>query len=60
MMLSLARMLDLRVVAEGVETPRQAEFLRSRGCDAMQGYLFAKPMPVADWLSDTGPVTLHQ
>ena len=60
MVMSLARMLDLRVVAEGVETPRQAEFLRSRGCDAMQGYLFAKPMPVAQWLAAVSPDTPPQ
>lgn len=51
LILSMASSLGLRVVAEGVETPEQAEFLVARGCDAMQGYLFARPMPIDEWLS---------
>jgi len=43
--LALARSLDLSVVAEGVETPGQFEFLQRHGCQAFQGYLFARPMP---------------
>ncbi|HET7201390.1 MAG TPA: EAL domain-containing protein, partial [Burkholderiales bacterium] len=39
----LAQDLRLKVVAEGVETEAQLAFLRSNGCDEMQGYLFAKP-----------------
>lgn len=42
---SLGQTLNLRVVAEGVETDAQAEFLRSINCDEMQGYLFSKPLP---------------
>jgi diguanylate cyclase (GGDEF)-like protein len=41
----LAHALKLRVVAEGVETEAQAELLIQLGCDELQGYLFAKPMP---------------
>ncbi|GAC1407710.1 MAG: GGDEF domain-containing phosphodiesterase [Burkholderiaceae bacterium] len=48
--LSMARHLRLRVVAEGVETREQADFLTTAGCDVMQGYLFAKPMPIDEWL----------
>jgi len=43
--LALARNLDLEVVAEGVETERQAEFLRERGCDVLQGFLYSRPVP---------------
>ncbi len=41
---SLARSLDLRVIAEGVEVPEQWEFVRSLGCDAVQGFYFGKPV----------------
>lgn len=44
-MLHAARALGIRVVAEGVEDETQAIFLRSAGCDRMQGYWFARPMP---------------
>ena len=43
-MISMAHSLDLRVVAEGVETEEQVAFLRSQQCDAIQGYLFGQPM----------------
>jgi EAL domain-containing protein (putative c-di-GMP-specific phosphodiesterase class I) len=43
--ISLGRTLNLRVIAEGVETDAQAAFLRSVNCDEMQGYLFSKPIP---------------
>jgi diguanylate cyclase (GGDEF)-like protein len=42
--IALARNLKLRVVAEGVETGDQLDYLKLRGCDEMQGYLFARPM----------------
>jgi diguanylate cyclase (GGDEF)-like protein/PAS domain S-box-containing protein len=41
----LAHALSLQVVAEGVETAEQAAFLRAAGCEAMQGFLFARPAP---------------
>jgi len=44
-MLHAARALGIRIVAEGVETETQAIFLRAAGCDRMQGYWFARPMP---------------
>ena len=44
----LAGMLDLKVVAEGVETPEQLDTLRSVGCDHASGYLLAKPAPAAE------------
>ena len=43
--LAMAQGLGLRVVAEGVETPRQQDFLTEHHCDEMQGYLFSKPVP---------------
>ncbi len=43
---SLARSLRLQVVAEGVETPEQLEFVRDLGCDTVQGFLISKPLPV--------------
>jgi diguanylate cyclase (GGDEF)-like protein len=43
--IAMAHQLGLRAIAEGVERPGQAEFLRAQGCDAMQGYLFSRPVP---------------
>ena len=45
--IALAHNLDLQVTAEGVETQSQLDFLKTHKCDIMQGYFFAKPMPVA-------------
>ena len=46
--LALAHALGLKVVAEGIETKGQRDFLISHGCDYLQGYLFSKPLPAAD------------
>lgn len=50
MILSMASHLGLKVVAEGVETRAQADFLAANGCDAMQGYLYSRPQTLEDWL----------
>ena len=44
-MISLGQKLNLRVIAEGVETDEQAAFLRDNNCDEMQGYHFSRPLP---------------
>lgn len=54
--IDLAHRLELEVVAEGVESEPQIEFLRHHGCDQLQGYYFSKPMNAADvclWRSQT-------
>jgi len=48
--ISMAKALNLRVVAEGVETLQQCEILKTMGCDELQGYLFSTPIPAADML----------
>lgn len=45
----LAKNLNMRTVAEGVEVREQVDFLAKQGCDMIQGYYFAKPMPGADY-----------
>ena len=46
--ISMGKALGMTVVAEGVETSEQQEFLRSHACDEMQGYLFSRPLPPRD------------
>ena len=51
--IALGQKLGVGIVAEGVETPEQAGFLRGLGCPVAQGYLYAKPMPLGElmgWL----------
>ncbi|MFZ5520774.1 MAG: bifunctional diguanylate cyclase/phosphodiesterase [Pseudomonadota bacterium] len=46
--ISMAHTLGLKVVAEGVETQAQRDFLRERRCDELQGFLFSKPVPIEE------------
>lgn len=47
--LELARKLSIETVCEGVEDPRQVDFLRIARCDMVQGFVFSRPVPVADF-----------
>ena len=48
-MIQMVKALEMKMIAEGVETIEQAEFLHDRGCSEMQGYYFYKPMPVKEF-----------
>lgn len=47
--ISLAKKLEMKIVAEGIEKKEQVDFLAERGCDMIQGYYYAKPMPVNEF-----------
>ena len=44
-MIDIARLLEVPVIAEGIETKEQMELLKKLGCDIIQGYYFSKPLP---------------
>lgn len=48
--ITLAKSLDMKTVAEGIEMKEQVEFLAGLGCDMIQGFYFAKPMPVDEFV----------
>jgi predicted signal transduction protein with EAL and GGDEF domain len=52
--IDLAHGLDMSVVAEGVETQEQLSFLTSEDCDAVQGYLIGKPLPIGQYAALVG------
>ena len=47
--IDLAKKLNMKIVAEGIESREQVEFLTEQECDLIQGYFYAKPMPVAEF-----------
>ena len=47
--IELAEKLSMTTVAEGVETKAQAAFLKEARCDMIQGYVFSRPLPIADF-----------
>lgn len=49
--IELSRKLGVKVIAEGVETVEQLQFLQNHGCDGVQGYLFCRPLPAEDLVS---------
>ena len=49
--IAMAHSLELSVVAEGVETVQQLDFLKAQGCDEYQGYLKSKPVPADEFLA---------
>lgn len=46
---AMGHSLGLKIIAEGVETPDQLDYLRALGCDEYQGYLYSKPLPAAEF-----------
>ena len=49
--INMTRDIGMSIIAEGVETVEQAKFLESCGCDVVQGFLYAKPMPLEEFNS---------
>ena len=53
-MIKIADLLEVPIIAEGVETKEQADLLKSIGCEIIQGYYFSKPVP-SDEISILSP-----
>ncbi len=54
--IGMGRSLGLQTIAEGVENPAQLKFLKDKGCEGFQGYLFCRPVPEAKFLALGSPV----
>lgn len=57
LIIRLAKGMGIKVVAEGVETYVQLNYLKKYDCDCIQGYLFSKPLPAiiaCDWMKNVG------
>ena len=48
--IDLAKKLNMKIVAEGIESREQVDFLIDQKCDLIQGYFFAKPMPINEFV----------
>jgi EAL domain-containing protein (putative c-di-GMP-specific phosphodiesterase class I) len=48
--INLIKELKLKIVAEGIETKEQLDFLKNNQCDFGQGYYFSKPVPKDEWI----------
>ena len=46
--IAMGHSMDIEVIAEGIETEEQLNFLIAQGCDHFQGYYFSRPVPVAE------------
>ena len=47
--IDLAKKLNMKIVAEGIESREQVDFLMEQECDLIQGYFYAKPMPIHEF-----------
>ena len=52
--IDLAKKLNMKIVAEGIESREQVDFLVEQECDLIQGYFYAKPMPISDFVKKYG------
>ena len=56
--ISLARSLELKTIAEGVENEQQLNYLLQQGCDEIQGYLLSKPLPATEFIQNIEKITI--
>jgi EAL domain-containing protein (putative c-di-GMP-specific phosphodiesterase class I) len=58
--IGLSKALDIPIIAEGVETDSEREFLRNEGCREIQGYLVGRPQPIASYLHITSGFSMSE